>query len=130
MQRTLLKSKIHRATVTGAELHYEGSVTIDRDLLQAADIREFEQVQIYDVSNGARFTTYAIPGEAGEGEICVNGAAARLVCTGDTVIIASYAQYAEAEAAHHQPRLIRVDERNRQIARETSVPRQERSVLR
>jgi len=118
MQRTLLKSKIHRATVTGAELHYEGSVTLDPDLLEAADIHEHEQVQIYDVTNGTRLTTYAIAGESGEGAVRINGAAAHLVRTGDVVIIASYAQYTEAEAAVHVPRLIRVDTRNRRVRSE------------
>ena len=94
MQRTLLKSKIHRATVTGADLHYEGSVTVDRELLEAADIRENEQVQIYSVTSGARLTTYAIAGEAGGGEVRINGAAAHLVGEGETVIIASYAALA------------------------------------
>lgn len=122
MHRTLLKSKIHRATVTGAELHYEGSVTVDPLLLAAADVHEFEQVQIYDITNGARLTTYAIPGEPGEGEIRINGAAAHLVRPGDMVIIASYAQYTEVEAAKHQPRLVRVDARNRQLQVEHSVP--------
>ncbi len=118
MQRTLLKSKIHRATVTGAELHYEGSITVDPLLLEAADIREHEQVQIYDVTNGSRLTTYAIPGEPGAGEIRINGAAAHLVQPGDVVIIASYAQYTEAEASHHVPWLVRVDTRNRQVKEE------------
>lgn len=115
MQRTLLKSKIHRATVTGADLNYEGSVTVDRELLEAADIREHEQVQVYDVTSGARLTTYAIAGEPGEGEIRINGAAAHLVHTGDIVIIASYAQYTEAEAASHEPRLVRVGSRNERV---------------
>lgn len=115
MIRTLLKSKIHRATVTGAELHYEGSVTIDPLLLQAADIVEHEQVQIYDVTNGSRITTYAIPGEPGEGEIRINGAAAHLVRPGDIVIIASYAQYTETEVSRHVPRLIRVDSKNQRV---------------
>jgi aspartate 1-decarboxylase len=114
-QRTLLKSKIHRATVTGADLNYEGSVTIDPLLLEAADIREFEQVQIYDISNGNRLTTYAIAGRLGEGEICINGAAAHLVSKGDLVILASYAVYDEAEATAHEPRLIRVDRGNRPV---------------
>ncbi len=118
MQRTLLKSKIHRATVTGADLHYEGSVTVDPDLLEAADIGEHEQVQIYDVTNGARITTYAIAGEPGGGEIRINGAAAHLVGTGDTVIIASYALYTESEASVHAPRLVRVDSRNRRMREE------------
>jgi aspartate 1-decarboxylase len=115
MQRTLLKSKIHRATVTEADLHYEGSVTIDAELLAAADIREHEQVQIYDVTNGARLTTYALPGEPGEGQVRINGAAAHLVEPGDLVIIATYAQYTEAEAAAHEPCVVQVDERNRRI---------------
>ena len=122
MDRTLLKSKIHRATVTGADLNYEGSVTLDPDLLEAADIREFEQVQIYDVSNGARLTTYAIAGEPGAGEVRINGAAAHLVHEGDIVIIASYAQYSEAEAALHAPRLVRVDARNVPVGHELAVP--------
>lgn len=120
MQRTLLKSKIHRAIVTAADLQYEGSVTVDRDLLDAADIRENEQVHIYNVSNGQRLTTYAIPGEPGCGDIQINGAAAHLVRTGDVVIIASYAQYSETEAAGHRPRVIRVDGRNR-IMRATAA---------
>ncbi|MEN8161280.1 MAG: aspartate 1-decarboxylase, partial [Myxococcota bacterium] len=91
MIRTLLKSKIHRATVTEANLEYEGSVTIDTDLMEAGDLVPYEQVQIYDCTNGSRLTTYAIPGEAGSGEICINGAAAHLVKPGDIVIIASYA---------------------------------------
>jgi len=122
MHRTLLKSKIHRATVTGAELHYEGSVTVDPLLLEAADIREFEQVQIYDVTNGSRLTTYAIHGEAGDGGIRINGAAAHLVRPGDVVIIASFAQYSEVEAARHRPKLVRVDARNRRVQVEHTVP--------
>jgi len=115
MHRTLLKSKIHRATVTAADLHYEGSVTVDRDLLEAADIREHEQVQIYNVSNGARLTTYALEGRPGSGEIQINGAAAHLAKKGDIVILASYAQYTEAEAAVHQPLVVKVDARNRRV---------------
>ena len=97
MQRTMLKSKIHRATVTDCDLHYVGSITIDPDLLEAADIREHEQVHVVDVDNGARFETYTIAGERGSGEVKVNGAAARLVHRGDTVIVISYASYDEAE---------------------------------
>ena len=114
MNRTLLKSKIHRATVTDANLEYEGSVMIDRDLLTAADIVEFEQVQIYDVTNGSRLTTYAIAGEAGSGVISVQGAAAHLVQPGDLVIIATYAAYSEAERSSHRPKLVYVDQHNRQ----------------
>src|SRR5438128_7787130 len=97
MRRTMLKSKIHRATVTGADLHYVGSITIDADLLDAADIREHEQVAVVDVDNGQRFETYTIAGARGSGEIKVNGAAARLVHHGDTIIVISYATYDEAE---------------------------------
>ena len=113
MRRVLLKSKIHRATVTQAELHYPGSVTIDRALLEAADIVEYEQVEIYDITNGSRLTTYAILGEPGSGTICINGAAAHLVNEGDMVIIASYAEYDEREVAEHEPRLLLVDSQNR-----------------
>jgi aspartate 1-decarboxylase len=113
MQRTLLKSKIHRATVTEADLHYEGSITIDRDLMDAADLLHHEQVDVYDITNGARLTTYAIPGPRGSGEICINGAAARLVDKGDLVIIVSYARFDDAECRHHEPRVIVVDARNR-----------------
>lgn len=114
MKRTLLKSKIHRATVTDANLDYDGSITVDRDLLEAADIVEFEQVQVYDVTNGNRLTTYAMVGAAGSGIICLNGAAAHLVHPGDLVIIASYAEYEEAERRAHQPRIVLVDADNRQ----------------
>jgi aspartate 1-decarboxylase len=117
MLRTMCKSKIHRATVTGADLHYVGSITIDPVLMDAADLMEYEQVQIVDINNGARFETYVIPGEPGKGEICLNGAAARLVHTGDKVIIISYAQYDEAEMATYRPTFIFVDEHNG-IARE------------
>ena len=113
MERTLLKSKIHRATVTDANLEYEGSITIDEDLMRAADLIEFEQVQIYDVTNGHRLTTYVIRGEAGSGTICLNGAAAHLVTEGDLVIIASYAAFSPQEAAVHRPLVVLVDERNR-----------------
>lgn len=113
MQRTLLKSKIHRATVRDADLHYEGSITIDEDLMDAADIVVHEQVDVYDIANGARLTTYAIAGPRGSGEICINGAAAHLIHKGDLVIIASYARYDEAEVAQHAPRVVLVDEQNR-----------------
>ena len=113
MQRTLLKSKIHRATVTQAELHYEGSVTIDPLLLEAADILPYERVEIYDITNGNRICTYAIEGEVGAGEICINGAAAHQVHPGDLVIIASYANYDEEELPEHHAQVVHVDERNR-----------------
>ena len=115
MQRTLLKSKIHRATVTDAQLHYEGSVTIDIDLMRAADIIDHEQVHIFDVNNGNRLITYAIPGPAGSGTICINGAAAHLVDPGDLIIICCFAQYEERELAGHRPQVIHVDEDNRQV---------------
>src|SRR6202035_2151738 len=97
MQRVMLKSKIHRATVTACDLHYVGSITIDRDLLEAADILEHEQVHVLDIDNGARFETYTIAADRGSGAMQINGAAARLVHTGDTIIVVSYAHYDEAE---------------------------------
>ena len=112
MQRTMLKSKIHRATITDCDLHYVGSITIDPDLLEAADILEHEQVHVVDVDNGARFETYTIAGQRGSGEIKVNGAAARLVHTGDTVIVISYASYSEDELASYEPRVVHVDADN------------------
>jgi aspartate 1-decarboxylase len=112
MTRTMLKSKVHRATVTGSDLHYVGSITLDPDLLEAADILEHEQVQVLDVDNGARFETYAIAGERGSGEVCVNGAAARLVHHGDTVIVVSYAEYAPDELLLYEPRVVHVDADN------------------
>lgn len=114
MQRILLKSKIHRATVTDAQLHYEGSVTIDYNLMVAANIVEFEQVHIYDVNNGNRLITYAIRGPEGSGTICINGAGAHLVSIGDLVIICAYAQFNEAELPEHRPLVIHVDKQNRQ----------------
>jgi aspartate 1-decarboxylase len=104
----MLKSKIHRATVTGCDLHYVGSITIDPDLLDAADVLEHEQVHVVDVDNGARFETYTIAGERGSGTIQVNGAAARLVHHGDTIIVISYAQYDREELARHEPRVVHV----------------------
>jgi aspartate 1-decarboxylase len=109
MQRTMLKSKIHRASVTDSDLHYVGSITIDPDLLDAADILEHEQVHVVDVDNGARFETYTIAGERGSGAMCVNGAAARLVHRGDTIIVISYGQYDEAELAGYVPRVVHVE---------------------
>jgi len=113
MKRTLLKSKIHRATVTDANLDYEGSVTVDPELLEAADIHEYERVEIYNITNGARLSTYAILGEPGHGQVCINGAAAHLVSPGDLVIIASYAEYEEDEIEKHEPRLVLVNRQNR-----------------
>lgn len=122
MQRNLLKSKIHRATVTAAELHYEGSCAIDLDLLEAADIREFERVEIWNVSNGARLNTYAIVAERGSGTISLNGSAARRAAVGDLVIIATFADYTEEEGRVHQPKLVFVDERNRPKELRSHVP--------
>ena len=115
MRRTMLKSKIHRGRVTASDLHYVGSITIDRELLDAADIREHEHVHVLDVDNGARFETYAIAGARGSGELCVNGAAARLVQPGDTVIVISYAEYDEAELEAYEPRVVHVTGRNELI---------------
>jgi aspartate 1-decarboxylase len=115
MQRTMLKSKIHRATVTDCDLHYVGSITVDPDLLEAADIRDHEQVHVVDIDNGARFETYTIPGTRGSGEIVINGAAARLVHKGDTVIVISYASYDESELDRYEPRVVHVDRSNRII---------------
>ena len=113
MFRTMCKSKIHRATVTGADLNYVGSITIDPVLMEAADLLEYEQVAVVNINNGARFETYVIPGERGAGEICLNGAAARLAHPGDRVIVISYAQYDEAEMESYRPAFIFVDEQNR-----------------
>lgn len=116
MFRTMMKSKIHRATVTQADLHYVGSVTVDEELLDAADLLPNEQVDIVDITNGARLTTYVIPGERGSGVLGINGAAARLVQPGDLVILISYAQFDDAEAKAHEPAVVHVDEANRIVA--------------
>lgn len=121
MIRTMLKSKIHRATVTASDLHYVGSITIDPDLLEASDILEHEQVAVVDVDNGARFETYMIAGERGSGEIKVNGAAARLVHHGDTIIVISYAQYDRTEMEHYEPRVVHVDSGNQIIHVDSEV---------
>jgi aspartate 1-decarboxylase len=121
MQRTMLKSKIHRATVTDCDLHYVGSITIDPELLEAADILEHEQVHVVDVDNGARFETYTIAGERGSGEVKVNGAAARLVHRGDTVIVISYAGYSTEEMEHYAPRVVHVDKTNTIVAADHQV---------
>jgi len=115
MQRFFLKSKIHRATVTDANLDYEGSVTIDETLMRAANIAEFEQVHVYDVTNGNRIITYAMIGEAGSGTICINGAAAHKVHPGDLVILATYAMLTPDEQHGFQPRIVQVDAANRQL---------------
>jgi len=110
--RTMLKSKIHRARVTQCNVDYEGSITIDKDLMEAADLLQFEKVEVLNINNSARFHTYAIEGERGSGEICLNGAAARLVAKGDVVIILSYSLVADDEVAIHSPRLVYVASRN------------------
>ena len=112
MRRRMMKSKIHRATVTDANLHYVGSVTVDRDLMDAADLLEFEQVAIVDIDNGARLETYVIEGERGSGDICLTGAAARLVAPGDRVIIISYAEYDQSELDGYRPTIVHVDTSN------------------
>ena len=121
MQRTMLKSKIHRATVTDCDLHYVGSITIDPELLEAADILEHEQVHVVDVDNGARFETYSIAGTPGSGEMKVNGAAARLVHRGDTIIVISYAGYTREEMEHYEPRVVHVDSANGIVAADARV---------
>ncbi len=113
MLRVMMKSKIHRATVTQADLHYEGSLTISGELMQAADILPYEMVHVYNISNGERFETYAIEGEADSGVICLNGAAARKGAPGDLIIITSYATYEAAEIREHQPLVVLVDRHNR-----------------
>jgi aspartate 1-decarboxylase len=108
----MLKSKIHRATVTDANINYEGSITIDSALMTAADILPYEQVHVLNINNGARFTTYAIEGESGSGSVCLNGAAARLVVKGDIVIILTYTQVPEEAVKNHRPRVVHVNEKN------------------
>jgi aspartate 1-decarboxylase len=121
VQRTMMKSKIHRATVTGACLDYVGSITLDPALMELADIREFEQVHVLDIDNGARFETYAMAGATGD--VILNGAAARLVQPRDRVIVISYAAYDEAELAAYAPKIVHVDEDNRVIAEHEAVER-------
>ena len=113
MQVNMLKSKIHRATVVQSELDYVGSITVDEELMEAAGIYEYEKVQIADVDNGNRFETYVIAGEKGSGMICLNGAAARCVSTGDKIIIMAYGQYDPEEAKNHKPSVVFVDEKNK-----------------
>jgi aspartate 1-decarboxylase len=118
----MLKSKLHRVTVTQAELHYEGSCAIDEDLLEAADIREYQQIEIWNVNNGERFTTYAIRAESGSGTISVNGAAARKAAPGDLLIIATFAMYNEIELSKFEPDLVYVDAKNRITRRSRCIP--------
>ena len=132
MRRRMMKSKIHRATVTGADLHYIGSVSLDPELMALADIREHEQVAILDIDNGARFETYAIVGEPGE--VCLNGAAARLVAPGDRVIVITYGDYEDAELDGFEPTVVHVDTANRPVpadvvARVTADPRRYAEVV-
>jgi aspartate 1-decarboxylase len=119
--RTMLKSKIHRARITEVNVDYEGSLTIDRLLMEAADILPYEKVQLVDINNGARLETYAVEGEPGSGTICVNGAAARLAAKGDLVIILTYSQVSDEEAITMKPNLVHVDSRNR-ISSRSRVP--------
>jgi aspartate 1-decarboxylase len=120
MRRTFFKSKIHRATVTHADLDYEGSVTIDEDLLEAAGIWEYEAVHVWNITRGTRLQTYAIRGERGSGIICINGAAAHLNRPGDMVILATFAELEESEARDHVPSVVLVDARNRMVAKDVS----------
>ena len=124
MLRTMLKAKLHRVRVTHAELHYEGSCAIDRNLMDAADIREYQQVDIYNITNGERFTTYAISAESGSGIVSINGAAAHKARPGDLLIIATYAIYSELELQKYHPELIYVDEHNRILDQRHEIPMQ------
>lgn len=125
MRRSMLKSKIHRATVTDTNLEYEGSLTIDADLLDAADIIPFEEIHVWDVTNGVRLTTYAMPGERGSGIVCVNGAGAHLVKKGDLVIIATYFWLSDKRARKHRPTVVLMDKKNN-IKAEEEAPEKEK----
>jgi aspartate 1-decarboxylase len=127
MRRTMMRSKIHRATVTGADIDYVGSITLDPELMRLADMREFEQVHVLDVDNGARFETYAMIGRSGD--VILNGAAARLVEPGHRVIVITYADYEEAELASYEPQIVHVDEGNRAISAEQAVRRVDSNVV-
>lgn len=122
MQRIMLKSKLHRVTVTQSELHYEGSCAIDQNLLDATDIKEYQQIEIWNVTNGERFTTYAISAERNSGVISVNGAAARKASPGDLLIIASFATFNEVELTKYEPDLVYVDARNRIVKHGVRIP--------
>lgn len=128
MQRTMLQAKLHRVTVTQSELHYEGSCAIDDDLLDAADIREYQAIDIYNVNNGQRFSTYAIRAERGSGTISVNGAAARLAAPGDLLIIACFSVYNEMELQKYEPKLVYVDGKNRIQNKRGHIPVQMAAV--
>lgn len=125
MQRNMLKSKLHRVTATHAELHYEGSCAIDENLLEAANIREYEAIDIWNINNGARFSTYAIKGQRGSGIISVNGSAARHAQVGDLLIIATFADYSDEELIDHKPSLIYVDSNNRMTHSKNAIPTQQ-----
>jgi len=127
MRRRMMKSKIHRATVTGADLHYVGSITLDTELMRRADILENEQVHVLDIDNGNRFETYAIPG--GPGDCCLNGAAARLVQPGDRVIVITYAEFEDAELDEYAPKVVHVDSRNRPVDIDMATLQQELHTL-
>jgi aspartate 1-decarboxylase len=130
MRRTFFKSKIHRATVTHADLDYEGSVSIDADLLEAADIRAYEAVHVWNITRGTRLQTYAILGERGSGVVCINGAAAHLNQPGDLVILATFAELEEAEARAFEPRVVLVDRQNRIVAKDVvELPGPARRVM-
>ncbi|MDQ7037742.1 MAG: aspartate 1-decarboxylase [Aquificota bacterium] len=116
MRRQMLKSKIHRLTVTDADLNYEGSLSLDRDLMDIADLRPFERIEVYNISNGERFSTYVIPAPRGSGEVKLNGAAARLGCKGDLIIVASYGEYEEEDLQNYRPILVYVDSANRAVS--------------
>ncbi|EGW23599.1 MULTISPECIES: aspartate 1-decarboxylase [Methylobacter] len=128
MQITMLKAKLHRATVTHSELGYEGSCAIDSNILDLSGIREYEQIQIYNINNGARFTTYAIRAEAGSGLFSVNGAAARLACPGDLIIVCAFAILDQKEAENHKPTLIYFNEKNQVQRSASSIPVQAASA--
>ncbi|TRW91329.1 aspartate 1-decarboxylase [Candidatus Methylobacter oryzae] len=128
MQITMLKAKLHRATVTHSELGYEGSCAIDGNILDLSGIREYEQIQIYNVNNGARFTTYAIRAEEGSGLFSVNGAAARLACPGDLIIVCAFAILDSIEAEHHKPVLVYFNEKNQVQRSSSSIPVQAASA--
>ena len=125
MRRQMLKSKIHRLTVTGSELHYEGSLSLDEELMIAGDLRPFEKIDVYNINTGARFTTYVIPAPRFSGEVRLNGAAARLGDRGDLIIIASYADYEESELEDYEPTLVYVDENNRIVSVKHSMEDQD-----
>jgi aspartate 1-decarboxylase len=122
MLRRMLLAKIHRAVVTQADLSYEGSITVDTDLLSAAGIVDYQEVHVWNVTQGTRFTTYAIEGERGSGTVCVNGAAAHLARPGDVVILAAFGELTEDEAREHRPRIVRVNQENRIIGTEAEIP--------